>query len=63
MCAAELALSKMYNDRKDRKARQRNTEVMSGFANAKNPHEQPIDKKKPAEKTKMNTGIKIGGQY
>ena len=66
MCAGELVMSKMYNDRKDRKSRER---LNNSYASApkapmsdmtiKKP--EPISKPKP--KTNINTGMNIGGRF
>lgn len=67
MCVAELTMSKMYNDRKDRKRRER---VADSFASAPPPppsftavnKPEPISKPtKP--KTNINTGMNIGGRF
>jgi len=71
MCVAELALSKMHNDRKDRKSREK---MISNWSSREQPapsstmggeQKQPTAKPaKPAKpKTKIDTGINIGGQY
>lgn len=67
MCVAELAMSKMYNDRKDRKSRER---LNNNYASAPEapPSFTSVDKKEPISKpnkpkTNINTGMNIGGQY
>jgi hypothetical protein len=67
MCVAELAVSKMYNDRKDRKSRER---INNSFANAPKapPSDMAIKKPEPISKptkpkTNINTGMNIGGRF
>lgn len=48
---------------REKKKERDNDKIVSQFANATNPNEQPTTKKTPTEKTKMNTGVNIGGQY
>lgn len=69
MCSpATLIANKMYNDRKDRKSKQRVREKWSSAEAAVGQPATPLTKtdstvSKAKPKTKMNTGINIGGQY
>lgn len=66
MCMVESAMAKMYNDRKDRKKKEA---LNANYASAPSApvsstdvnKPEPISKPKP--KTKIKTGINIGGQY
>ena len=67
MCVAELAMSKMYNDRKDRKSRER---LNNNYASAPTapPSDMTIKKPEPISKptkpkTNINTGMNIGGRF
>ena len=67
MCAAELVMSKMYNDRKDRKSRER---LNNSYANAPKAPMSDMTIKKPEPiskptkpKTNINTGMNIGGRF
>mgnify|MGYP001193322652 CR=1 FL=1 len=66
MCMGEAVMSKMYNDRKDRKSREK---LADNYASAPSAPPSPTadDKLKPIAKSKpktnINTGMNIGGQY
>ena len=69
MCEPMLAggllggsIGKAHEKKKEREKRDHD-KLMAGFTNATDPNQQPTAKKNPTEKTKMNTGVNIGGQY
>jgi hypothetical protein len=66
MCVAELAMSKMYNDRKDRKSREKLADNYASAPEAPTSTttiNKPAPISKPKPKTNINTGMNIGGQY
>ena len=66
MCEPMLAgglVGKGIEQVRDKKKDRDREKVADQWANAYNPNKQPTAKKNPTEKTKMNTGINIGGQY
>lgn len=67
MCAGELIMSKMYNDRKDRKSREK---LANNYAIAPKAPMSDMTIKKPEPiskptkpKTNINTGMNIGGRF
>ena len=62
MLAGGLVGKRIEQVRAKKKERD-NEKVVAQFANATNPNKQPTAEKTQQKKTKMNTGINIGGQY